>query len=89
MVGERDLAESGQVLTGRSVIVAVEPRLVAVDVAARMLGISAWTVRQLIAGDGLPTMTLGRRVLVPVAQLDAWLERRLNPQPEPEPEVAA
>lgn len=77
MAGERDLADSGQVLSARPVIVFVEPRLVAVEVAARMLGISAWSVRQLIATDELPTMTLGRRILIPVAQLDAWLTARL------------
>lgn len=69
----RALASSGQVLDARQVVVAIEPRLLSVPVAADVYGISETTLRALIA-DGFPSVRLGRRVLVPVAQADRWIE---------------
>jgi excisionase family DNA binding protein len=71
----RALADSGQALDTRHVVVQIEPRLVSVTVAARIYGLSVRTIEQLIADDGFPTVRIGRRVLIPVAQADRWIER--------------
>ena len=69
------LADSGQaVFDPREVFIAIEPRLVSVAVAARIYGVSVSTLRDLIA-DGFPTIRIGRRVLIPVAQADRWIEQ--------------
>ena len=70
------LAESGQaVFDPREVFIAIEPRLVSVTIAARIYGVSVRTIEQLIADDGFPTVRIGRRVLIPVAQADRWIEQ--------------
>lgn len=45
------------------------------DAAAR-LGVSERHLRQLIADEGLPSVRLGRRVLIRPASLDRWLAQR-------------
>lgn len=42
--------------------------------AATLLGVSRWLVQQQIACGGLPSVRLGRRILIPRARLLAWLE---------------
>jgi hypothetical protein len=71
----RRLAESGQALDARQVVVAIEPRLLSVPVAAQVYGISETTLRALIV-DGFPSLRIGHRLLVPVAQADRWIEER-------------
>lgn len=70
----RQLAESGQLLVRRpgDVVVQIEPRLVSLDVAAEVYGISADTISQLQDDEGLPVVRIGRRRLVPIAAADAW-----------------
>jgi excisionase family DNA binding protein len=69
------LADSGQAFDARQVVVAIEPRLLSIAVAADVYGISETTLRALIADDGFPTVRIGRRVLIPVAQADRWIEQ--------------
>ena len=47
----------------------IEPRLFSVLEAARYLGVSRWTVRE------LPSVRIGRRLLVDLLDLDAFLRR--------------
>lgn len=58
------------------VSVRIEPLLVGVEDAGRMLGVSAKTVRRMIAAGELPSVLVGpgkgRRLLV-VADLRAWV----------------
>ncbi len=42
--------------------------------AADLLGVSAWLVRQQVSRGLLPSVRLGRRVLIPRTRLLAWLE---------------
>lgn len=71
----RALAESGQALDARQVVVAIEPRLLSIPVAAKVYSLSETTLRALIA-DGFPSVRIGHRLLIPVAQADRWIEGR-------------
>lgn len=72
----RAVADSGQALDARQVVVAIEPRLVSTTIAARIYGVSERTIEHLISTEGFPCVRLGRRLLVPVAKADAWIEGR-------------
>jgi excisionase family DNA binding protein len=52
-----------------------EPRLLSQHEAARYLGISYWTVRDLVFRREIPFIKIGRRVLVDRLDLDAYLDR--------------
>lgn len=41
---------------------------------AELLGISRWLVEQAVSDGSLPSVRLGRRLVIPRAQLLAWLE---------------
>ncbi len=40
---------------------------------AQLLGISRWLVQQCVRDGSLPSVRVGRRILIPRARLDAWL----------------
>lgn len=71
----RVLAESGQIMErrARDVVVQIEPRIVGIEVAAAMYGVSADTITRLQDDEGMPIMRIGKRRLVPVAAADAWM----------------
>lgn len=48
----------------------VETRLVGVDKAAEMTGISVWTWRRWCYAGRCASVKLGRRLLIPVSELD-------------------
>ena len=50
------------------------PRLVSLLDAATYLGISYWTVRELINREELPAVRIGRRVMLDVDDLDGFIE---------------
>jgi excisionase family DNA binding protein len=52
-----------------------EPRLLSQQEAAHYLGISYWTVRDLVFRREIPFIKIGRRVLVDRLDLDAYLDR--------------
>lgn len=52
-----------------------EPRLLSQHEAAHYLGISYWTVRDLVFRQEIPFIKIGRRVLVDRFDLDAYLDR--------------
>jgi excisionase family DNA binding protein len=67
-------AHSGQVLRrGDDVVVAIAPRLLGVEVAALVYGISADTIADLQDAGQWPVVRIGNRRLVPVAAVDAWI----------------
>jgi len=41
---------------------------------AELLGISRWLVQQAVQDGSLPSVRVGRRILIPRARLLAWLE---------------
>ena len=49
------------------------PLAVSIDEAARLMGISARTVRRLIAAGRLSTRTIGRRVVVRMAAIEGFI----------------
>lgn len=53
----------------------VEARLISEEEAARYLGISKWTVRNLRFRGDLPTTKIGRRILLDRQDLEAYLLR--------------
>lgn len=55
--------------------VVIEPRLLSPHEAARYLGVSYWTVRDLVFRREIPFIKIGRRVLVDRRDLDAYLDR--------------
>jgi excisionase family DNA binding protein len=52
-----------------------EQRLLSQQDAAAYLGISYWTVRDLVFRRELPFVKIGRRILVDRVDLDAYLDR--------------
>lgn len=40
---------------------------------AELLGISRWLVQQAVRDGSLPSVRVGRRILIPRRRLDAWL----------------
>ena len=46
---------------------------------ADLLGISRWLVQQATHDGSLPSVRVGRRILIPRARLLAWLEGRQDP----------
>ena len=52
-----------------------EPRLFSQQDAASYLGISYWTIRDLVFRHELPFVKIGRRILVDRIDLDAYLDR--------------
>lgn len=75
----RSLALAGEVLQRNDdVVVAIAPRLLGLEVAAVVYGISADQITQLQDEEDMPVLRIGRRRLVPVAATDAWIERRLG-----------
>lgn len=52
-----------------------EKRLYSVKEAAGYLGLSPWTVRETIWRGELPSVRAGRRVLLDLRDLDAFVER--------------
>jgi excisionase family DNA binding protein len=73
----RAIALSGQALDRSDVIVAIEPRLLGVEVAALVYDISADTIAELQDAGELPVLRIGRRRLVPVRAMDAWIDAQL------------
>ena len=52
-----------------------EKRLISVQDAGVYLGVSLWTIRAYISDGELPAVRAGRRVLLDIRDLDAWIER--------------
>jgi excisionase family DNA binding protein len=58
-----------------------EQRLIGVDAAATMLGVSTNFAYGMIRSGALPVVDLGKRTLVAVADLDALIARSRRPAP--------
>lgn len=56
--------------------VVIEPRAIDVATAARVYGLGEGTIRELVDHEGFPHVRVGRRIIIPVAQADAWLAAR-------------
>lgn len=79
---DRDLVLSGQVLAhGKDVIVGISPRLLGLEVAAQVYGFSADTIAEMQDRGELPVLRIGRRRLVPVKAMDAWIDAQLEQAP--------
>jgi excisionase family DNA binding protein len=58
-------------------VAALPERLLRIDEAARLLGVSSKTIRRWIKADGLPAHRLGpRSARIDEAELRAWVEAR-------------
>ncbi len=57
--------------------VGMEPLLISVADASRVLGLSTSTVGSLAAAGTIPSLRIGKRVLLPVKALEEWIEGRL------------
>ena len=49
---------------------------IGVEAMGRRMGISRSSAFALAHTPGFPTVTIGKRILVPVAELEAWLRRQ-------------
>lgn len=57
-------------------VVSIEPRALDLATAAGVYSLSESTLRELIEHEGFPALRVGNRIIVPVAQADAWLAAR-------------
>lgn len=51
-----------------------ERPILSVAETADLLGISRWLVQQAVRDGSLPSVRVGRRILIPRVRLDAWLQ---------------
>lgn len=58
-----------------AVVARNQARLLTIPDAALYLGVSHWTLRDLIWDGKLPYLKLGRRHMLDKHDLDAWIER--------------
>ena len=65
----------------RGQLPSAEQRLVGVDAAATMLGVSTNYAYKMIRGGVLPVVDLGKRTLVAVADIDGLIARSRRPSP--------
>jgi excisionase family DNA binding protein len=56
----------------------IEPLLINVEEAARMLGLGRSTVYELIASGEMPSVTIGAARRIPLAALKAWVDERIQ-----------
>jgi excisionase family DNA binding protein len=61
-----------------SQIAALPPLSVSVEEAARMIGCSRTGIYELMAKGELPTFKMGKRRLVQVQELKAWIDRAVQ-----------
>ena len=52
-----------------------QPRLLSIEAAASYIGVSKWTLRDLIFRGDIPCVRIKRRLLVDVLDLDAYIAR--------------
>lgn len=57
-----------------------ESLCISVEEMGKRLSISRATAFSLIKQEGFPVITLGRRILVPVASLERWLDAQVTDQ---------
>ena len=55
-----------------------EKLTLSVEEAGKILGVSRQVAYQLSRRDDFPTLHIGRRVLVPRKQLEAWMDRNVS-----------
>lgn len=55
-----------------------EKLTLSVEEAGKLLGVSRQVAYQLSRRDDFPTLHIGRRVLVPRKQLEAWMDRNVS-----------
>ncbi len=68
-------AQAGHTSTLTQDAISPVQRLLDVKGAALYMGrVSVWTIRERIAGGELPTVRIGRRVLLDRTDLDRWIE---------------
>jgi excisionase family DNA binding protein len=58
--------------------IAVEPRLLAVKVAAQYLGTTIWQMRTLVWSKKIRHVRFGKRILFDRADLDRYVEEQLK-----------
>jgi excisionase family DNA binding protein len=68
-------------MTRRGQLPGPEQRLVGVDAAAAMLGVSTNFAYAMIRDGDLPVVDLGKRTLVAVADIDTLITRKRRPAP--------
>ena len=56
----------------------VEKLTLSVEEAGKLLGVSRAVAYQLIHRADFPTLRIGKRILVPKKQLEAWMDRQVN-----------
>jgi excisionase family DNA binding protein len=64
--------------SGRTMHSSDRPTL-SVAETAELLGVSRWLVQQAVRDGSLPSRRIGRRILIPAARLEAWLQGEAPP----------
>ncbi len=55
------------------------PRHLSIEAAADEIGVSPWTLRSWVRARRIGCVRAGRRVLIPVAEVEAFLDRHRIP----------
>ena len=59
--------------TDRKTEATLEQRLYSITIAAKYLGLSPWTIREMIWRGDLPSVRMGRRVMLDLQDLDRYI----------------
>ena len=71
------IGDEAEAPTDASIVATPQVRLVSVDAAAQLLGVGRTTVYDLINRGALPSMKIGRRTLLPIDGIDAFVGQKL------------
>jgi excisionase family DNA binding protein len=58
------------------------PLIVSVDRGSRIASAGESKFRQLLATNEIRSIRCGRRILVPIAEIERWIERQLGDAPD-------
>lgn len=61
-------------------ITAVQPRLYPVKIAAQLLGVSIWTVRQAAYKGEVASAKIGAKLLIPASEIDRVVNESTRPR---------
>lgn len=70
----RNTPEPARHGSDRASVASTHRRLLSIAQASQYMSLSSWTVREMIWRGDIPHLRCGRRILIDLYDLDAWIE---------------